>query len=792
MKLSMRWLSDYLKLDVSIKEFIDRMTMTGSKVEGYVTEGEEIEKVVVGRIQSIVPHPNADKLVICQVEVGLEKPLQIVTGATNVFEGALVPVCLNGARLPDGTKIKTGKLRGELSEGMLCSLAELNVTKNDFPYAIEDGIFILQEECKPGDRIQDAIGLNDISVEFEITPNRPDCLSVLGLAREVSASFDLSMQYIAPVLKNEKEDIANYLHVSVQAPALCKRYMAKVVKNIQIKPSPRWMRERLRASGVRPINNLVDITNYVMLEYGQPMHAFDWQDVEKGNIVVRTANAEEKITTLEGVAHPLRPDMLVIADSVKPIAVAGVMGGEYSGIHEDTQTVVFESACFDGSSVRSTSRTLGLRTESSARFEKGLDPNGCLSALMRACELVEELGAGEVVGGMIDLFDGREENVRTVLFDPDWINQFLGISLKEEEMIKILNRLSFEVKDGKIFIPSFRMDVLEKADIAEEIARIYGYDKIPSDMIRGRAEASLTKDQQFRRDVDDIMRSIGCSEIYTYSFISPKLLRSIQLPADSPLLNAVTIRNPLGEETSMMRTTMLPSMLKALADNYKVRNQKAWLYEMGRVYLPQHGRELPNETDTLAIGLFGDGTSFYTIKGMVEAMLGGLHITDWDVQTAQEFPFLHPGRAAKVVKDSVILGTFGEVHPMVCQNFGLGTKTYVAEFSLPELQQVASGVPNYQPLPKHPSNLRDLCLICDESVLCADIVKTINQSMGKILERVTLFDVYQGEQIQEGKKSLSFSIEMRAADRTITDREADAAIEKILKNLREKNVYLRV
>ncbi len=792
MKLSMRWLSDYLKLDVSIKEFIDRMTMTGSKVEGYAIEGEEIEKVVVGRIQSIVPHPNADKLVICQVEVGLEKPLQIVTGATNVFEGALVPVCLNGARLPDGTKIKTGKLRGELSEGMLCSLAELNVTKNDFPYAIEDGIFILQEECKPGDKIQDAIGLNDISVEFEITPNRPDCLSVLGLAKEASASFDLPMQYIAPILKNEKEDIANYLHVSVQAPALCKRYMAKVVKNIHIQPSPRWMRERLRASGVRPINNLVDITNYVMLEYGQPMHAFDWKDVEKGKIVVRTANAEEKITTLEGIAHPLRPDMLVIADSVKPIAVAGVMGGEYSGIHEDTQTVVFESACFDGSSVRSTSRVLGLRTESSARFEKGLDPNGCRVALMRACELVEELGAGEVVGGMIDLFDGREESVRTVLFDPDWINQFLGISLKEEEMIQILNRLSFEVKDGKVFIPSFRMDVLEKADIAEEIARIYGYDKIPSHMIRGRAEASLTKDQQFRRDVDDIMRSMGCSEIYTYSFISPKLLRSIQLPADSALLNAVTIQNPLGEETSMMRTTMLPSMLKALADNYKVRNQKAWLYEIGRVYLPQHGRELPNETDILAIGLFGDGTSFYTIKGMVEAMLGGLHITDWDVQTAQEFPFLHPGRAAKIVKDGVVLGTFGEVHPMVCENFGLGTKTYIAEFSLPELRKVALGVPNYQPLPKHPSNLRDLCLICDESVFCADIVKTINQSMGKILERVTLFDVYQGEQIQEGKKSLSFSIEMRATDRTITDKEADAAIEKTLKNLREKNVYLRV
>lgn len=792
MKLSMRWLSDYLKLDVSIKEFIDRMTMTGSKVEGYVTEGEEIEKVVVGRIQSIVPHPNADKLVICQVEVGLEKPLQIVTGATNVFEGALVPVCLNGARLPDGTKIKTGKLRGELSEGMLCSLAELNVTKSDFPYAIEDGIFILQEECKPGDRIQDAIGLNDISVEFEITPNRPDCLSVLGLAKEASASFDLPMQYAAPVLKNEKDDITNYLHVSVQAPTLCKRYMAKVVKNIQIKPSPGWMRERLRASGVRPINNIVDITNYVMLEYGQPMHAFDRKDVEKGNIIVRTAKPAENITTLEGVAHPLRPDMLVIADSVKPIAVAGVMGGEYSGIHEDTQTVVFESACFDGGSVRSTSRALGLRTESSARFEKGLDPNGCPVALMRACELIEELGVGEVVGGMIDLFDGREESVRTVLFDPDWINQFLGISLKEEEMIKILNRLSFKVQDGKVFIPSFRMDVLEKADIAEEIARIYGYDKIPSHMIRGRAEASLTKDQQFRQDVDDIMRSMGCSEIYTYSFISPKLLRSIQLPADSALLNAVTIQNPLGEETSMMRTTMLPSMLKALADNYKVRNQKAWLYEIGRVYLPQHGQELPNETDILAIGLFGDGTSFYTIKGMVEAMLGGLHITGWDVQTAQEFPFLHPGRAAKIVKDSIVLGTFGEVHPMVCENFGLGTKTYIAEFSLPELQQVALGVPNYQPLPKHPSNLRDLCLICDESVLCADIVKTINQSMGKILERVTLFDVYQGEQIQEGKKSLSFSIEMRASDRTLTDKEADAAIEKTLKNLREKNVYLRV
>ena len=571
MNLSMKWLSDYVTLDTTVKDFCAAMTMSGSKVEVATEEGSEIKNVVVGKLLSVVPHENSDHLVVCQVDVGQEQPIQIVTGAPNVKAGDIVPVALCGAELPNGVKIKKGKLRGVESNGMLCSLGELGLTVHDFPYAIADGIFLIQEDCQIGQDIHEAIGLNDTSVEFEITSNRPDCLSVTGLAREAAATYHVPLNLKKPTFQGIDGNIQDALQVEIQNKEKCPRYAAGIVKNVKIAPSPRWMRERLRASGVRPINNLVDITNYVMLEYGQPMHAFDLRYVKDGKIVVRNAAEGETITTLDGVTRTLSPEMLVIADAEKPIAVAGVMGGEYSGIMEDTNTVVFESAYFEPVQVRRTAKKLGMRTDASARYEKGLDPEGCLRTLERAFELVELLGAGEPVRTHIDL-NYNEKQRNRIPFDPEWINKFLGTDISREEMCDTMKMLEIEVDGDTCISPSFRIDLERPADLAEEVARIYGYNNIPSTVIKGVANASLTPKQKFRRTLENATVAVGCYGILTYSFISPKYFDKIALPTDSSLRKTVVISNPLGEDTSVMRTTTLPSMLETLSLNYKNRN----------------------------------------------------------------------------------------------------------------------------------------------------------------------------------------------------------------------------
>ena len=796
MNLSMKWLSDYVTLDTTVKEFCAAMTMSGSKVEVATEEGSEIKNVVVGKLLSVVPHENSDHLVVCQVDVGQEQPIQIVTGAPNVKAGDIVPVALCGAELPNGVKIKKGKLRGVESNGMLCSLGELGLTVHDFPYAIADGIFLIQEDCQIGQDIHEAIGLNDTSVEFEITSNRPDCLSVTGLAREAAATYHVPLNLKKPTFQGIDGNIQDALQVEIQNKEKCPRYAAGIVKNVKIAPSPRWMRERLRASGVRPINNLVDITNYVMLEYGQPMHAFDLRYVKDGKIVVRNAAEGETITTLDGVTRTLSPEMLVIADAEKPIAVAGVMGGEYSGIMEDTNTVVFESAYFEPVQVRRTAKKLGMRTDASARYEKGLDPEGCLRTLERAFELVELLGAGEPVRTHIDL-NYNEKQRNRIPFDPEWINKFLGTDISREEMCDTMKMLEIEVDGDTCISPSFRIDLERPADLAEEVARIYGYNNIPSTVIKGVANASLTPKQKFRRTLENATVAVGCYGILTYSFISPKYFDKIALPADSSLRKTVVISNPLGEDTSVMRTTTLPSMLETLSLNYKNRNAAVALYEIGKEYLPTAPDKLPEEPDRLTIGMYGDDADFFTLKGMVETILetAGLHDCTYKA-CGTDAPFdeicaLHPGRSAVIYAAETPIGYLGEVHPTVQKNYEIGTRTYVAKLLIDEMQPLAQTEITYQPLPKFPAITRDLSLVCADEVPVGDLQAAMKNAVGNILEQITLFDVYKGEQIAAGMKSVSFSIRMRSHEGTLTDEQADAAMKRVLKALKEHGATLR-
>ena len=796
MNLSMKWLSDYVTLDTTVKDFCAAMTMSGSKVEVATEEGSEIKNVVVGKLLSVVPHENSDHLVVCQVDVGQEQPIQIVTGAPNVKAGDIVPVALCGAELPNGVKIKKGKLRGVESNGMLCSLGELGLTVHDFPYAIADGIFLIQEDCQIGQDIHEAIGLNDTSVEFEITSNRPDCLSVTGLAREAAATYHVPLNLKKPTFQGIDGNMQDALQVEIQNKEKCPRYAAGIVKNVKIAPSPRWMRERLRASGVRPINNLVDITNYVMLEYGQPMHAFDLRYVKDGKIVVRNAAEGETITTLDGVTRTLSPEMLVIADAEKPIAVAGVMGGEYSGIMEDTNTVVFESAYFEPVQVRRTAKKLGMRTDASARYEKGLDPEGCLRTLERAFELVELLGAGEPVRTHIDL-NYNEKQRNRIPFDPDWINKFLGTDISREEMCDTMKMLEIEVDGDTCISPSFRIDLERPADLAEEVARIYGYNNIPSTVIKGIANASLTPKQKFRRTLENATVAVGCYGILTYSFISPKYFDKIALPADSSLRKTVVISNPLGEDTSVMRTTTLPSMLETLSLNYKNRNAAVALYEIGKEYLPTAPDKLPEEPDRLTIGMYGDDADFFTLKGMVETILetAGLHDCTYKA-CGTDAPFdeicaLHPGRSAVIYAGETPIGYLGEVHPTVQKNYDIGTRTYVAKLLIDEMQPLAQTEITYQPLPKFPAITRDLSLVCADEVPVGDLQAAMKNAVGNILEQITLFDVYKGEQIAAGMKSVSFSIRMRSHEGTLTDEQADAAMKRVLKALKEHGATLR-
>ena len=795
MNLSMKWLKEFVTLDdMPMRSFTEAMTMSGSKVEGYEVEGSEISNVVVARVESMERHPDSDHLWICQVNVGAEENIQIVTGAQNLKPGDVVPAALHGSTLPGGIKIKKGKLRGVASNGMLCSLGELGLTAHDFPSAIEDGIFVLTEEdgcdLTLGKPICETIGLDDTSVEFEITSNRPDCFSVIGLAREAAATFKKPLNLHTPEVKAGHGSCEGMLDVKIEAPELCPIYSARIVKNVRVKPSPRWMRERLRALGVRPINNIVDITNYVMLEYGQPMHAFDLRFIEEGKIRVRLAKDGETITTLDGVDRKLTGRQLVIADAKKPVAIAGVMGGEYSGIMDDTTTIVFESACFDGASVRVTARDQGMRTDASSRYEKGLDPNNCLPALDRACELVELLDAGDVLDGTLkDDHSNRER--RRIPLEHDWINRFLDLNLSADEMKAILAPLDCQFDGDDVLVPTFRPDLEHKADIAEEIARFYGYNNIPSTAISGGAQGKYSPVQKFMAKIDNTMLAQGLSEIMTYSFISPRYYDKINLPADSELRNSIVISNPLGEDTSIMRTIALPSMMEILAKNYNNRNASAALYELAREYIPTTPDELPVEKNTLIAGLYGDCADFFQMKGIVEELLSAISVYDYDVEACCDNPSYHPGRCANLVKDGRVFGVMGEIHPAVAENYGMDCRVYSFSLDADALFELSQPEKTYKPLPKFPAVTRDLALLCDESIPVGTLEKAIVRGGGSLLEAIQLFDVYQGAQIETGKKSVAFSITLRSADSTLTDEQTNSVMKKVMKELEKEGAVLR-
>ena len=785
MNLSMKWLSEFVDLDVTPHDYSEALTMSGSKVEGYSVEAEEISGVKVGRVLSIEKHPDADKLVVCQLDMG-DGQLQIVTGAKNLTVGDLVPVATDGATLPNGVKIKKGKLRGVESFGMMCSIAELGVTLGDFPYAIEDGIFVLQEDCKPGDDAKEAVGLNDTVVEFEITSNRPDCLSVIGLARETAVTFNKPFKEHTPVVTECGGDINEMLDVKVETD-LCKRYMARIVKNIKVGPSPRWIRERLRASGVRPISNIVDITNYVMLEYGQPMHAFDYKLVDGGKIRVRQAKDGEKITTLDGVERELTEKMMVIADENKPVAVAGVMGGEFSGIMDDTNTIVFESACFDGASVRTTAKALGMRTDASSRYEKGLPAKLCEYALDRACELITMLGAGEVVGGYID--EGEyDKTPKTVKFEPEWTNKFLGTNIEKAEMVNILERLGFTVDGDVITVPYYRIDIEHKADIAEEIARIYGYNEIADTGIRGCANGKVTDIQKFERTMSNCMLSLGYSQINTYSYISPKAYDMINTPDD--MRKSVKIMNPLGEDTSLMRNTTLPSIMDILSLNYKNRNATAKLYEIATEYIPNGENELPTERKVLTVGAYGK-VNFYDIKGVVEETLRKLNVAEWDVEASSTEYAFHPGRTAVLTVGGKRLGVIGQIHPSVCANYDVDSEIYVAMIDFETAYTNRADERVYHTLPRYPSVSRDLAIICDKDLPVLSLKKAIVNASGNLLEKVELFDVYMGEQIESGKKSVAYALTLRSENGTLNDKQCDKVVSKIIAEIEKLGATLR-
>lgn len=793
MNLSMEWLREYVDIDkMPMRDFTEALTMSGSKVESYGEVGSEIDKVVVGKILSVDKHPDSDHLVVCQVDAGENEPLQIVTGADNVFAGALVPVALSGSSLPGGKKIKKGKLRGVVSNGMLCSLGELGLTKNDFPYAIEDGIFIIEEDCKPGEDIKKVTGQDDTVVEFEITPNRPDCLSVIGLAREVAATFDKKLNYPDTAVKCASGKTTDFVNAAVHEKTLCTRYMARAVRNVKIGPSPLFIRKRLRNAGVRPINNIVDITNYVMLEYGQPMHAFDYRQIKGGTINVRLAKEGEKITTLDGTERTLDDRMLVIADCEKPVAVAGVMGGEFSGIMDDTNTIVFESAMFDAASVRLTAKRLNMRTEASARYEKGLDAQNTYGALERACRLVELLGIGDVCDDYIDI-DNSDKTPHKVLLDADWVNRFLGTNIDKQFMVDTLKKLEFKVEGDMVTAPSYRADIEQKPDIAEEVARFYGYNTIPTTMIAGSARGGLTNEQNFEKSAFTMLLGLGYSEVQTYSFISPKYYDKIKMSAESPLRSSVKIINPLGEDTSIMRTTTLPSMLETLAFNYNNRNLDAKLFEIGKVYMPKGKDELPDEYTKISLGAYGKGIDFYSLKGDIEELIEKLGVNSSLIEYTpyKDDHAYHPGRCAKITINGIDTGILGEIHPEVQAAYGIDTRTYAAIIDFNTVLENKADDKHYTPLPKFPSTARDIAVTCDEAMTVMELEAAMKAAAGKVIEKIELFDIYRGKQIPEGKKSVAFSVIMRAADRTLTDNEADSAVGKVLKALEKIGATLR-
>ena len=785
MKLNRKWINEeFVDLSsVSDKEFVEKMTIFGQKVETYEPMDKEIKNVVVGKVVSIVRHENSDHMWICQVDVGQDEPVQIVTGAQNVHQGDLVPAALHNSWLPGGIHITKGKLRGEKSNGMLCSLKELGLTLGDFPYAIEDGIWIIQEDCQPGDDINKVIGNDDTVVDFEITNNRPDCYSIIGLAREAAAAFGKPMRHHEPVVKgSDAGSMYDKLDVEVEAENLCNRYTARMVANVKIGPSPKWMRQRLRANGVRPINNIVDITNYVMLEYGQPMHAFDYRYVGSGKIVVRESREGETLTTLDGNVRNLKPGMLVIADETKPIGLAGIMGGENSEILPDTTTVVFESANFDGTSIRQTALALGMRTESSGKFEKNLDPMMTVPAVQRACELVELLSCGDVMDGMVDILN-YVPAPKTLELEPEKINALLGTNIPREDMVKYLNLLEIPVEGNTIHVPSWRPDLNLMADIAEEVGRSYGYNEIPITAFKNATQGGYSPEMLLEAKAGAACRAVGFSEIITYSFVSPSIFDQIRLGADSPLRNTLKIQNPLGEDTSVMRTTALPSMLDILARNSANHNKAAKLYELAKVYLPVEGQVLPQEPKYLMLGTYGAGEDFFSLKGELDAVLEALRLPAAQYTADTANPSYHPGRCARITIGGEDVGCMGQIHPLVAGNYGMDCEVYCAEIRFDKLLALQLPEATYVPLPKYPAVTRDLAILCREEVTVGEAEAVITQAAGKLLRNIRLFDVYRGIGVPEGKKSLAFSLELRADDRTLTDTDSETVTKNVLSAL---------
>lgn len=786
MNISRKWLREFVDITATDKEYDSVMTLAGQKVETTERMDAEIKNVVVGKVLSMKKHENSDHMWVCMVDCGSGEPVQIVTGAQNVHEGDLVPVAQHNSYLPGGIHITKGKLRGVESCGMLCSYKELGLTEHDCPEAYADGIWILNGEgCEVGEDMNVVIGNDDSIVEFEITNNRPDCYSLIGLARETAAAFNVPMKHHEPVVKGGAEgDLCELLDVDVQADDLCPRYTARMVRNVKIAPSPKWMRQRLRSAGIRPINNIVDITNYVMVEYGQPMHAFDYRYVKGGKIVVRRAGEDKTLTTLDGNVRTLQPDMLVIADEMKPVGLAGVMGGENSEIVDDTVDVVFESANFLGSSIRKTALALGMRTDASAKFEKDIDPMLTVPAVNRACELVELLGAGEVMDGMIDVLNYVPQPV-TVKLEPERINALLGTDISEADMIEYLRREEVPVVDGMIQVPSWRPDLRVMADIAEEVARYYGYNNIETTLMRGATTmGGYSDEQKLENAAGAAARALGYSEIITYSFVSPSSFDAIRLPADSPLRKTVKLVNPLGEDTSIMRTVILPSMLDILSRNYAFKNKGVKLYEIGKIYLPVEGQKLPDEPKRMIFGTYGEHENFFTLKGEIDALLEQLNVHPAAYIADTKNPSYHPGRCADIIIDGKKLGVIGQIHPLVAEGYGIDGEVYVAELDFTGLQAALAPERVFHSLPKFPTVSRDLALVCDEAMTVGMLEACIKKAGGKLLRSIQLFDIYRGPGIAPGKKSVAFSLELRADDRTLTDEDTTGVTNAVLEKLK--------
>ena len=809
MRTSLKWIKDLVPgiEDLTPQEYLDAMTLSGSKVEYYVELDKNLENIVIGQILKIEKHPDADKLVICQVNVGQEEPVQIVTGAPNVFEGAVVPVVLAGGKVAgghdgstppeEGIKIKKGKLRGVPSNGMMCSIEELGSSRDMYPDAPENGIYIFKnrEDIKPGDNAVKALGLDDAVIEYEITSNRVDCFSILGIAREAAVTFD--KPFCPPVVEptGNDEDVNDFISVEVKDTELCPRYTARVVKNIKVGPSPEWMQRRLAAQGIRPINNIVDITNYVMEEYGQPMHAYDLSTIAGQKIIVRRAEDNEKFVTLDGQERTLDSSMLMICDAEKPVGIAGIMGGENSMITDDVDAILFEAACFDGTNIRLSGKKLGMRTDAQSKFEKGLDPNNASAAIDRACQLIEVLGCGEVVGGMVDVY-GKVKEPHEIPFQPERINRLLGTDLSAEQMLDYFKSLELEYDADRnvMIIPTFRQDLLGTADLAEEVARFYGYSNIPSTLPSGESTSGKVS---FKHRVEDVAKETaefcGFSEGMTFSFESPKVFDKLRLDADDPLRQAITIANPQGEDYSIMKTTPLNGMLVSLARNFNRRNKDVKLYEMAKIYLPKSLplTEYADERVQFTLGFYGEG-DFFTMKGVVEEFLerAGMHdIVDYDPNAGKNF--LHPGRQANIIYQGKVIGYMGEVHPEVCENYDMKTRAYIAVLDMPVITEMATFDRHFKGIAKHPAVNRDISMVVKKDILVGQIEKVIREKGGHHLESYHLFDIYEGSQIKAGYKSVAYSITFRANDRTLEEKDITAAMDKIIAGLEDLGIELR-